>query len=253
MYIDTHCHLNFPELYDKRKTIVERAIATDVTKIVTIGTDIESSRRSVEIAAEFPEVYAAVGVHPTDLLNVDSNWQDELADLLRQPKVVAIGEIGLDYYWDTTEPEDQKRFFKAQIDIAKRLSLPMIIHNRRADADIKTILLEKQYFNGVLHCYSSDEIYAAEMLDLGLLLSFTGNVTYGSKKLRRVLQKVPLDRIMLETDAPFITPVPHKSETNEPAYIPFIAENIAEIKNIPLATIAATTTRTALKFFHISQ
>lgn len=253
MYIDTHCHLNFPELYENRKAVVERAVAAGVTKIVTVGTDIESSRKSIEIAAEFPEVYAAVGVHPTDLPNVNDNWQDELADLLRQPKVVAVGEIGLDYFWDTTKPEDQKRFFKTQIEIAKKSALPMIIHNRRADADIKSILLEKQYFNGVLHCYSSDEIFAAEMLETGLLLSFTGNVTYGSKKLRRVLEAIPVEAIMLETDAPFITPVPHKDKTNEPAYLPFIAEKIAEIKNVPVATIAATTTRTALKFFRISQ
>lgn len=253
MYIDTHCHLNFPELYENRKAVVERAVVAGVTKIVTIGTDIESSRKSIEIAAEFPGVYAAVGIHPTDLPKVNDNWQAELIELLRQPKVVAVGETGLDYYWDTTEPDDQKRFFKAQIEIAKKSALPMIIHNRRADADIKSILMEKQYFNGVLHCYSSDKFFAAEMLEMGLILSFTGNVTYGSKKLRRVLEAIPVEAIMLETDAPFITPVPHKDKTNEPAYIPLIAEKIAGIKNLSVEKLATVTTQTALKFFNFTR
>jgi len=251
MYIDTHCHLNFPELYADRHAVVKRAIDAKVKKIITIGTDIQTSVQSIEIAAEFPAVFAACGVHPTDLLKVANNWQDKLIDLLQKPQVVAVGEIGLDYYWDTTKPEDQKRFLAAQIEIAKTLNLPMIIHNRRADDDIRAILKEHRYFNGVLHCYSSDEYFAQEMLELGLHISFTGNVTYGSKKLQRVLRVVPLERIMLETDAPFITPVPHKGQTNEPAYIPLIAQKIAEIKELSSETVAHTTTQTALRFFNL--
>lgn len=252
MYIDTHCHLNFPELYADRQAIVKRAIGAQVKKIITIGTDIRTSIQSIEIAAEFPAVYAACGVHPTDLLKVAENWRDELVDLLEKPRVVAVGEIGLDYYWDTTKPEDQKRFLSAQIEIAKALNLPMIIHNRLADEDIKAILTEHQYFNGVLHCYSSDEHFAKVMLELGLHISFTGNITYGSKKLQRVLRAVPLERIMLETDAPFITPVPHKGKTNEPAYIPLVAQKIAEIKELSPGTVAHTTTQTALRFFNLN-
>ncbi|MBU0713089.1 TatD family hydrolase [bacterium] len=252
MYIDTHCHLNFPELYKNRKAVVERAVTAGVGKIITIGTDIESSVKSIEIAKEFPEVFAAAGVHPTDLLNVTDNWQNELLDLLKHSKVVALGEIGLDYYWETTKPEDQRRFFSEQIQIAKSIKLPMIIHNRQADDDIKSILLKQNYFNGVLHCYSSDDNFALEMIELGLQLSFTGNITYGSKKLQRVLQAVPLERIMLETDAPFITPVPHKGKINEPAYIPLIAQNIAKLKELSIETVANTTTQTALGFFNIN-
>lgn len=251
MYIDTHCHLNFPELYKNRKAVVERAIAAGVEKIITIGTDIESSVKSVEIADEFPEVFAAVGIHPTDLLHVGNNWQKELLKLLQHPKVVALGEIGLDYYWETTKPDDQKHFFSEQIEIAKSVSLPIIIHNRRADEDIKSILIEHNYFNGVLHCYSSDDHFAREMIELGLHLSFTGNVTYVSKKLQQVLQTIPLERIMLETDAPFITPVPNKGKTNESAYIPFIAQKIADIKEESIETVAKTTTQTAMQFFHL--
>jgi TatD DNase family protein len=251
MYIDTHCHLNFPELYKNRRAIVKRALAAKVTKIITIGTDIESSKQSIKIAEEFPNVYAAVGIHPTDLLNAESQWQDELRTLLKHPKVVAVGEIGLDYYWDTTTPIDQKRFFSEQIEIAKSLNIPMILHNRRADVDIKETVLKHNYFNAVLHCFSSTDDFARQMLELGLHISFTGNITYGSKKLHRALQAIPSDRLMLETDAPFITPVPFKDKTNEPAYIPVIAEKIAEIKETTVEAIAASTTKTALHFFDL--
>jgi len=249
MYIDTHCHLNYPELYQNRAVIIKRAKAAQVNRIITIGTDLESSRQSLSIADEFPNVYAAAGIHPTDLLKVNDNWKEELRKHLNHEKVVAVGEIGLDYYWDTTKPEDQKHFFAEQIEIARESDLPMIIHNRRADQDMHNLLAQHNYFNGVLHCYSSDEHFAETMLDLGLLLSFTGNVTYGSKKLERVIRTVPLEKIMLETDAPFITPVPHKGETNEPAFIPLIARRIAEIKEIPVSVVASTTTQTACRFF----
>ena len=251
MYIDTHCHLNLPELYENRKAVVERAVVADVGKIITIGTDIESSIKSVEIADEFPEVFAAVGVHPTDLLKVGHDWKEQLVELLQHPKVVAVGEIGLDYYWDTTTPEDQKSFLSEQIELAKSLNYPIILHNRRADDDIKTILKDHNYYNGVLHCYSSDEHFADEMLGMSLHFSFTGNITYGSKKLQRVLRTIPLKQIMLETDAPFITPVPHKSKINEPAYIPLIAQQIANVKDISLETVEITTTQNALCFFSL--
>ena len=132
MYIDTHCHLTFPELYENQHAIIKRAHDANVTKIITIGTDIESSEQSVIIAEEFPNVFAAVGIHPTDLAKVSDDWQAELISLLDHPKVVAVGEIGLDYYWDTTTKEDQLRFLADQIEIAKSADLPMILHNRRA-------------------------------------------------------------------------------------------------------------------------
>lgn len=251
MYIDTHCHLNYAELYNNRQAVIERAIESGVTYIITIGTDIKTSELSVRIADEFPSVYAAVGIHPTDLPHIKDGWQKELIQLIKHPKVKAIGEIGLDYYWDTTKPADQYQFLTEQIEIAKSFSLPMIIHNRRADEDIKAILLKHNYFKGVLHCFSGDEYFAKEMLNLGLHISFTGNITYGSKKLQRSVNVVPLDRLMLETDAPYITPVPYKTETNEPKYIPIIAEKVAEIKNLPVAYIEEGTTQTAINFFNL--
>ena len=251
MFIDTHCHLDCPQLYNNRSEVIERAKAVGVEQIITIGTDLQSSRTALEIADEFATVFAAVGIHPTEVNHCQIEWQEQLIELTKHPKVKAIGEIGLDYYWQTTDPAEQQRFLHAQIEIAKKVKLPIILHNRRADSDIKSVLIEHGYHQGVLHCYSSDEYFAREMLDLGLHISFTGSVTYGSKRLQQVLSIVPLNRLMLETDAPYITPEPYKKSTNEPKYIPLIAAKIAEIKNLPLKEIEKGTTQTARKFFNI--
>jgi len=251
MFIDTHCHLDCPQLYNSRSEVIERAQAVGVEKIITIGTDLQSSRTAIEIADEFATVFAAVGIHPTEINHCPKEWQEQLIELTKHPKVKAIGEIGLDYHWQTTDPAEQQQFLHTQIEIAKKVKLPIILHNRRADSDIKSVLIEHGYHQGVLHCYSSDEYFAREMLDLGMHISFTGSVTYGSKRLQQVLSIVPLNRLMLETDAPYITPEPYKKSTNEPKYIPLIAAKIAEIKNLPLKEIEKGTTQTARKFFNI--
>jgi len=251
MFIDTHCHLDCTPLYTRRREIIEQAQAAGVEQIITIGTDLQSSRTAIEIATEFPAVFAAVGIHPTEINHCPKGWQKQLIELTKYPKVKAIGEIGLDYYWQTTDPAEQQRFLHAQIEIAKKVKLPIILHNRRADSDIKSVLVEHGYYQGVLHCYSSDEYFAKEMLDLGMHISFTGSITYGSKRLQQALSIVPINRLMLETDAPYITPEPCKKNTNEPKYIPLIAAKIAEIKNLPLKEIEEGTTQTARKFFNI--
>ncbi len=251
MYIDTHCHLDCSPLYARRHEVIEQAKASGVEQIITIGTDLQSSQTSIEIADEFPAVFAAVGIHPTEVNHCPKGWQEELVDLSKHPKVKAIGEIGLDYYWQTTKPAEQQQFLHEQIEIAKEVKLPLILHNRRADSDIKSILTEHGYYRGVLHCYSSDEYFAQEMLDLGLYISFTGSITYGSKRLQRALSIIPINRLMLETDAPYITPEPYKKSTNEPKYIPLIAAKIAEIKNLPCQNIEEGTTQTAREFFNI--
>jgi len=251
MFIDTHCHLDCPQLYNSRSEVIERAKAAGVKQIITIGTDLKTSQTAIEIATEFPAVFAAVGIHPTEINHCSKGWKDKLIELSKHPKVKAIGEIGLDYYWQTTDPGEQQQFLHQQIEIAKEVKLPIILHNRRADNDIKSILIDHSYYRGVLHCYSSDEYFAKEMLDLGLHISFTGSITYGSKRLQRALSIILIDRLMLETDAPYITPEPYKKSTNEPKYIPLIAAKIAEIKNLPLHDIEEGTTKTAREFFNI--
>jgi TatD DNase family protein len=251
MFIDTHCHLDCPPLYARRDEVIGQAKAAGVTQIITIGTDLKSSQTAVEIADEFPAVFAAVGIHPTEIYHCPKGWHEKLIELTKHPKVKAVGEIGLDYYWQTTKAVEQKQFLHEQIEIAKKIKLPIILHNRRADNDIKSILIEHGYYRGVLHCYSSDEYFAKEMLDLGLYISFTGSITYGSKRLQRALSIIPINRLMLETDAPYITPEPYKGSTNEPKYIPLIAAKIAEIKNLPLHDIEEGTTKTAREFFNL--
>jgi len=251
MWVDTHCHLNFAPLYDLRQAIVARAIAERVSPIITVGTDITSSKIALDLAQEFENVFATVGIHPNDVLKLQNDWMAELEKLARHEKVIAIGEIGLDYYWNRSDDAVQKTIFGLQIQLAERLNLPMVIHNRRADADLLEILKQHRYYCGVLHCYSSDADFAVTMVRLGLHISFTGSITYGSKRLEKALVVVPSDRLMLETDAPWITPAPFKGQTNEPAYIPLIGEKVATILNQPVSAIAEKTTRNAREFFRI--
>ena len=249
MLIDTHCHLNYSPLFEKHKIIIQHAEDAGVKQIICVGTDLASSFKAIDLAETYKNVFATVGIHPHDATSVQSNWQKDLIELSRHPKVRAIGEIGLDFYRNFTSRETQLSLFSEQIEIAKHLGFPIVIHNRRSDKDIKRVLTEKSYFNGVLHCFSSDANFATEMLELGLHISFTGNATYGNKKTEAAIRTVPFDRLMLETDAPFLAPFPHKGRTNEPAFIPTIALKIAEIKECSLKLIEEKTTETAQKFF----
>ncbi len=251
MFIDTHCHLNYAPLWENIDRVLDEAAAVGVGKILCIGTDIESSQKALRLAEKYPQIYAAAGVHPNDSALVKAGWQMELLQLCGHEKVVAVGEVGLDYYRDHAGPETQIRCFSEQIDLAKELGLPLVIHNRRADEDVKLVLIEHHYTNAVLHCYSGDAEYARAMIELGLHISFTGNVTYGSRKTERAVQAVPIDRLMLETDAPYITPVPHKGESNQPAFIPLIAAKVAELKAVSIAEVETATTENAIQFFQL--
>ena len=253
MFIDTHCHLNYSPLSDDIQHYIEAAQKAGVKRMICIGTDIDSSRQAIQIAENFPAVFVSTGIHPNDSAQVKAGWQMEVLELAQHPKVVAIGEIGLDYYRDHASPETQIRAFSEQIELAQELQLPLVIHNRRANEDVKMIIREHGYFHAVLHCYSSTAEYAEEMLDLGLHLSFTGNVTYGSRKTEKAVRATPLDRLMLETDAPFITPVPHKGQPNQPAYIPLIAAKIAELKQLSIEEVEQHTSETATRFFGLPQ
>ena len=249
MFIDTHCHLNYPPLVNNLNEIISRAKDKGVNKIICVGTDIESSVKAIEIADTYSGIFATVGIHPHDCKSAPDKWENELIRLSENPKVVAIGEIGLDYYRDYSPRELQISFFSQQINIARQLRKPVIIHNRRSDDDIRKVLVNNNYYNGVLHCFSSDENFANDMISLGLHISFTGNATYKSKKTERAVKSIPLDRLMLETDAPFITPLSLKGKTNEPAFLPVIAEKISDIRNCSPERIAKITTENAERFF----
>lgn len=251
MFIDTHCHLTYPPLSNDVSTVLQRAEAVGVNLIVCVGTDLESSQAAIALAERFDQVFAAIGIHPNDAASASESWQSVLTKMLTHPKVIAVGEIGLDYYWKNMPREVQLDLFRQQIQIARGAQLPMIIHNRQADNDLQTILDELGYYHGVLHCFSGAAEFASAMLERGLFISFTGSVTYRSKRTQAVVQAVPPNRLLLETDAPFLTPVERKPQANEPAFLPLIAEVIAEWQNLDVQTVADQTTQNAIELFQL--
>ncbi len=256
--IDSHCHLNFDSFDHDREAVIARAAAAGVTRMVNPGVDQESSRAAIDLAARYAGVYAAVGVHPNDTANFsddDLTWIEALA---HQPKVVAIGEIGLDYHWDDSPKAAQFRALEAQLSLAARLERPVIIHNRDASDDLIGILeswardlppaLRER--PGVLHSFSAPQAIADRALAAGFSLGFTGPITFkNADDLRRVAASVPLDRILVETDAPFLTPTPHRGKRNEPAYIPLMVERLASLRVISVEEMAAATVANTERLF----
>jgi len=243
--------------------MIERAQAARVTQIVSIATDLESARKTLDIARRFESVYAAVGLHPGEVPRVTLCDMKELALLAAEPRVVAIGETGLDYSrearTDLALRQQQTDLFWAQLELAKQRHLPVVIHNRSAEQDILDILrahaenLPKDWRPwGVMHCFSGSEKFAFDCIEIGLLISYTGILTFkNAASLREVAKKVSLDYVMLETDAPYLAPVPNRGKRNEPAYVPFIANVLAEVKNTSVDEIARATTENARRLFHL--
>ena len=254
--VDTHCHLDWKSYDADRAEAIRRAVDVGVLRMVTIATDIASSRRAVALAEEYAAVYASVGVHPNDAGDFGENDLNTLRDLALQPKVVAIGEIGIDYYWKKVAPDAQTRAFRAQLELADEIGKPVIIHNRAATEEVMSIL--SQHFmrhsshatRGVLHSFSGDIAVAQQAFELGLLIGFTGPVTFKkADALREVARAVPIDQFVIETDAPFLTPEPHRGRRNEPAYVRYTAERIAALRNLTLEDLAEQTTANAMRLF----
>jgi len=259
--IDTHAHLDLPQFDADRNAVVERADAAGVGVIVNAGADVESSRRAVALAAQYPGVYAGVGVHPHDAKQVDGEALAALRELARQPKVVAVGEIGLDFYRNLSPQDLQRRAFQAQLAWAARLGKPVIVHDREAHAEVLkaltgwaaglagSSLAERA---GVLHSFSGDLLMAKRAIDLGFYISISGPVTYqNARRLVEVVQALPLDRLLIETDCPYLTPHPHRGKRNEPAYVRLVAEEIAKIKGLTLDEVSAATTANARRLFEL--
>lgn len=264
MLIDTHAHLCFPDFVGELPRVIERAGAAGVEKILSIATDLDAARRTLDIAGRFDGIYAAVGLHPGEVPNVGLCDMKELRRLASEPKVVAIGETGLDYYReakdDATLRQQQKDLFWAHLELAKERRLPVVIHNRAAEADILEILrahaesLPKEWRPwGVMHCFSGNEKFAFDCIEIGLSISYTGILTFKkAAALRDVAKKVSLDHVMLETDAPYLAPEPHRGKRNEPAYVPLIAEALAQVKGVSLDEVARATTANANRLFRLS-
>jgi TatD DNase family protein len=257
MLIDTHSHLD-DERYDAdREDIIRRAQAAGVGAFVTIGCDLTSSRAAVSLAERHESVYASVGVHPHEVRHIADDWYDELRRLAQHKKVVGYGEIGLDYHYNHSPPRLQRERFREQIGLARDLHLPIIVHTREAQDDTLMILREEQAADagGVFHCFSGDAALAKAALDLGFYLSFSGVITFqNASALREVVKTVPLDHLLVETDCPYLTPVPHRGKRNEPAYVRLVAEKILELRGEigSLEQLGEVTSENARRLFKIA-
>lgn len=253
-FIDSHAHLDLPEFNRDRDETIQRAQENEVEKIITIGIGIKECREALKIAGSYPFVYAAIGIHPHNAKTVDLKTLDFLEKNSRNENVVALGEMGLDFFRNLSPKEDQIRCFRAQLDLARSLKLPVIIHDREAHKETVSILHEEsaRETGGVLHCFSGDIKMAFACMDMGFYISIPGTVTFkNAKTLHEVVGKVPLDSLLIETDAPFLAPVPFRGKRNEPAYVKLVAERIARIKNISLEEVAHATTQNAKNLFSL--
>ena len=261
MFMDTHVHLDFPDFERDRAETVGRAEAAGVTKMINVGSSMQGSRESIKLAKEFPGVYATVGIHPHDAKEATQPNLAELMMMASKPKVVAIGEIGLDYFKSKTSPTLQNEAFVRQLEIAKRLNKPVIIHSRDAEKDMLDVFWQFQGFRGVLHFFSGSPDFAKAAISYGLYVSFTGVVTYKPRQagsgsgaeydiLREdIIRSIPADRLMIETDCPFAAPEPYRGKRCEPAHVVEIARRLAEVRGVSLEEISETTTRNAVSFF----
>ena len=247
--VDTHAHIGTDRFDDDRQDTVARAEAAGVSRIVEMGDSMESSAKAVSIANEFNGVYAAVGIHPEELAPFDDKEASQIEEWLSLPKVVAIGEIGLDYYWekDMDRRQAQQRLFISQLDLARQLHVPVCIHDRDAHGDTFSILKkEGAGITKVVHCYSGSLEMAKELVKLGCYLGFDGPITFkNAAKAPEVLRWMPIDRILLETDCPYMAPVPMRGKRNEPAFVRYVAEHAAKIRGVGLEELANQTTQNA--------
>jgi TatD DNase family protein len=257
--IDSHAHLDDPQFDADREAVIARAVAAGVETIVCVGTTLESSRAAVRLAERYHEVYAAVGIHPNSCAEAaDGDW-DGIVALAEHPRVVAVGETGLDRYWDFTPLDVQIDYFRRHLRLGRQRKLPLIIHCREAAADLIPLVESAAAagpVNAVLHAFSGDATMAAKCLELGLSLSFAGSVTYRNQKfqpLRAAAAAAAADRILIETDSPYLTPEPlrGKQPRNEPALVVHTAASLAELRGVPLAQLAAETTANARRLFRL--
>lgn len=253
MLIDSHCHLDFPELTSDESGVLARARTARVAGMLTIGTRLDQFERVRAIAERHDNVWCSVGVHPHEAKEEGQRTPDRLIEATRHPKVVGIGETGLDFYYEHSPREEQAESFRAHIAAARQTGLPLIVHTRNADAETGD-MLEDEYgkgaFPGLIHCFSSGRAVAERALALGLYISISGIVTFkAAEDLRAIVRDVPLERLLVETDAPYLAPIPKRGKTNEPAFVAHTAAKVAELKGVSLAELEAATTDNFFRLF----
>jgi len=264
--IDAHCHLNFKTFEKDLDEVIIRAKDAGVNEIINVGSSIEASEKAIELSKKYEGLFATVGIHPHHADKLEKNWDKKLEELAREEKVVAIGETGLDYFSyesnGVTDKDLQKNLFQKQIEIANKLNLPLMIHNRQAGEDILKILKNNKSLllnpPGLFHCFSGDIDFLKQVLDLGFYIGFDGNITYDglakgeTTKLIDLVKETPMDKIITETDSPYLSPIPHRGERNEPSYVIIVAEFIGKIKEIPKHSVIEKTTLNAHTVFRLS-
>ena len=250
---DTHSHYDDEAFDSDRYELLDRLLAEKCEKIVTLGCDIEKSRFDLKLAERYENVYAAVGVHPENCSDERDDYLTELRALAMHPKAAAIGEIGLDYHWEGYDRERQIRFFREQLELARELDLPVCVHSRDCTKDIMDIL-RKYKPEGVMHCFSGSIETARELLSFGMMISFTGLLTFkNARKATEAAEYIPLDRIMLETDCPYMAPVPHRGERNDSGNLIFTAQKLAEIKGLTVEETVRICNENAERFFRFNK
>lgn len=254
-WVDTHCHLNEDAFTSDQADAVQRAVAAGVRQMLVVGITLESSRRAVELAAQYPAVYAVVGIQPNYVAAALPTDFDDIVTLASSPKVVGIGETGLDRYWDHAPQELQREFFHRHLELARRTQLPFVVHCRDAEADVLEVLNQHAQhgpLHGVMHSFCGDHATADRCLELGLCLSFAGMVTFKrNEALRQVAKSVPDDRILVETDAPYLAPAPHRGKRNEPAYVRHTCDFLADVRGVSRDQLAQLTTANARRVFQL--
>jgi TatD DNase family protein len=252
-FIDTHAHLHINAFEADRAAVLARAEAAGVARMIEIGYDLPSSQAAIALAEQYPQIYAVVGVQPNHLAELPDDWLAQVEALAAHPKVVAIGEIGLDYYWKKAPPEEQEAAFRAQLGLARKLRLPVVIHSRDAQEDTARILhAAAQGQPGIMHSFQGDWAFAETCLAVGFLLSFSGPLTFSKAvELHDVARRAPLEMLLTETDSPYLTPHPHRGKRNEPAYVRYVTERLAALREQSVEETAAAVWANAERVFRI--
>ena len=254
MLIDSHAHLDDPKFNKDRDRLIKSLKQNDISLVINVGADVSSSIKSVKLADEYENIYAAVGVHPHSAKEMDDSTIDVLKAFAKRDKVVAIGEIGLDFHYDNSPRDIQRKWFIEQIKLAKELNMPIIVHSRDADQETFDILKEEadERLRGVLHCYSGSAEMAKDYIDLGFYISLAGPVTFkNARKPKEVAKVVPMDKLLIETDSPYLTPEPHRGKRNEPLYVRHVASMIAELRGMDFEDVGRITSENTKRLFNI--
>jgi len=248
---DTHCHLTDRSYLTSLDDVISRAHDNGIKYMLTVGLNIDDSLASENIADKYPDIYCSIGIHPHDAKDAQPDDMQRLEKMLSSPKVKAIGETGLDFYRNYSDHISQEKAFHNQIDLAQKLNLPTIIHIRAAYPEAKVILMQHKYYIGILHCFSGDEKFAEWAINQGFYISFSGSITYNNSVLKEIAKKLPEDRILIETDSPYLAPVPMRGKRNEPAFVKYVAQTIAQLRNCSAEYLAEITTNNAKTVFRI--